>query len=50
MIKTITGVIPPIKGKVILGQNVKYAYFSQQLENLNKENTIYDEIKILLMK
>lgn len=45
LIKTITGVIPPIKGKVILGQNVKYAYFSQQLENLNKENTIYDEIK-----
>lgn len=45
LIKTITGVIPPVKGKVILGQNVKYAYFSQQLENLNKENTIYDEIK-----
>lgn len=45
LIKTITGVIPPIKGKVILGQNVKYAYFSQQLENLNKENTIYDVIK-----
>ena len=45
LIKTITGVIPPIKGKVILGQNVKYAYFSQQLENLNKENTIYDELK-----
>lgn len=45
LIKTITGVIPPIKGKVILGQNVEYAYFSQQLENLNKENTIYDEIK-----
>lgn len=45
LIKTITGVIPPIKGKVILDQNVKYAYFSQQLENLNKENTIYDEIK-----
>lgn len=45
LIKTITGVITPIKGKVILGQNVKYAYFSQQLENLNKENTIYDEIK-----
>lgn len=45
LIKTITGVIPHIKGKVILGQNVKYAYFSQQLENLNKENTIYDEIK-----
>ena len=28
-----------------MGTNVNFAYFSQQLENLNKENTIYDEIK-----
>ena len=28
-----------------MGANVNFAYFSQQLENLNKENTIYDEIK-----
>ena len=28
-----------------MGTNVNFANFSQQLENLNKENTIYDEIK-----
>ena len=45
LVKTITGEISPLKGKVVMGTNVNFAYFSQQLENLNKENTIYDEIK-----
>lgn len=45
LIKTITGQLAPLKGKVVMGTNVNFAYFSQQLENLNKENTIYDEIK-----
>ena len=45
LVKTITGQVAPLKGKVVMGANVNFAYFSQQLENLNKENTIYDEIK-----
>jgi ABC transporter related protein len=45
LVKTITGQLVPLKGKVVMGANVNFAYFSQQLENLNKENTIYDEIK-----
>lgn len=45
LVKTITGEILPLKGKVVMGTNVTYAYFSQQLENLNKESTIYDEIR-----
>ena len=28
-----------------MGTNVNFAYFSQQLENLNKESTIYDEVR-----
>lgn len=45
LVKTITGEILPLKGKVVMGTNVSFAYFSQQLENLNKESTIYDEIR-----
>ena len=45
LVKTITGEISPLKGKVVMGTNVNFAYFSQQLENLNKESTIYDEIR-----
>ena len=45
LVKTITGQLAPLKGKVVMGKNVNFAYFSQQLENLNKENTIYEEIK-----
>ena len=45
LVKTITGQLAPLKGKVVMGSNVNFAYFSQQLENLNKENTIYEEIK-----
>ena len=45
LVKTITGQLAPLKGKVVMGTNVNFVYFSQQLENLNKENTIYDEIK-----
>lgn len=45
LVKSIIGEIPVLKGKIILGNNVKYAYFSQTLENLDENNTIYDEIK-----
>lgn len=45
LIKSIIGEIPVLKGKIILENNVKYAYFSQTLENLDENNTIYDEIK-----
>lgn len=45
LVKTITGQLAPLKGKVVMGTNVNFAYFSQQLENLNKESTIYDEVR-----
>ncbi len=45
LVKTIVGEINPIAGKVIKGENTVISYFSQKFENLNLENTIYDEIK-----
>ena len=45
LVKTIVGEINPIAGKVIKGENTSISYFSQKFENLNLENTIYDEIK-----
>lgn len=45
LVKTIVGELNPIAGKVIKGENTVISYFSQKFENLNLENTIYDEIK-----
>ncbi len=45
LIKTIVGEIKPLSGKVIVGENTNISYFSQKFENLNLDNTIYDEIK-----
>lgn len=44
LIKTILGTIPPLSGKCILGDRLEIGYFSQQLDNLEWTNTIYDEI------
>lgn len=45
LVKTIVGEIKPLSGKVIIGENTSISYFSQKFENLNLDNTIYDEIK-----
>lgn len=44
LLKTIMGYISPISGKYIFGDKVNIGYFSQQLENLDNNNTIYEEI------
>lgn len=44
LLKTLMGQTEKLGGKYTFGNHVNIAYFSQQLENLNFENTIYDEI------
>lgn len=44
LLKTLMGQVGQLSGKYVFGNHVNIAYFSQQLENLNLENTIYDEI------
>ena len=44
LIKTLTGLIPPLSGKYIYGDRVSIGYFSQNFENLNNNNTVYEEI------
>lgn len=44
LIKTLTGLIPPLSGKYIYGDKVSIGYFSQNFENLDNNNTVYEEI------
>lgn len=44
LLKTLMGFISPISGKYVYGDKVEISYFSQNFENLNMENTIYEEI------
>ena len=44
LLKTIMGFIPPLGGKYVFGPNVSIGYFSQNLDNLDNNNSIYDEI------
>ena len=44
LLKTLMGQANQLAGKYVFGNRVNIAYFSQQLENLNLKNTIYDEI------
>lgn len=44
LIKTLTGLIPPLSGKYIYGDRVSIGYFSQKFENLDNNNTVYEEI------
>ncbi len=44
LIKTLTGLIPPLSGKYIYGDRVNIGYFSQNFENLDNNNTVYEEI------
>ena len=43
LIKTLMGIIPKISGKYTYGYNIEKAYFDQQIEFLNENNTIYEE-------
>lgn len=44
LLKTLIGELKPLSGKFTFGEKTTIAYFSQQLDNLNPNNTIYDEI------
>ena len=44
LIKTLVGLIPPLSGKYIYGDRVSIGYFSQNFENLDNNNTVYEEI------
>lgn len=42
LLKTILGEIPPVSGKVKLGNRVQVGYFSQSYERLNPDQTLFD--------
>lgn len=44
LLKTIMGFISPLGGKYTFGDNVNIGYFSQQLDNIDPNKTIYEEI------
>ena len=44
LLKTIMGEVPSLGGKLIFGDRVNIGYFSQALDNLNYDNSIYEEI------
>ena len=43
-LKTILGIIPPISGKVVLGQRVEIGYFEQNLSFVDSSRTIIEEV------
>ena len=43
-LKTIMGEVSSLGGKFVFGDKVNIGYFSQSLDNLNFDNSIYDEI------
>ena len=44
LLKTIMGFISPLGGKYSFGDKVNIGYFSQQLDNIDPNKTIYEEI------
>lgn len=44
ILKIINGLIDEYNGKISFGENLDIAYFEQNSENMNPENTIFDEI------
>ena len=44
LLKIITGEIKPAFGNVKVGPSVKFAYFSQEQEQLNQERTVLEEV------
>ena len=45
LLRTIIGQLPPVRGQVFPGHNVRIGYYSQTHEGLNPHNTIVDEIR-----
>ena len=45
LIKTLIGQLDKIGGKYTFGERVEIGYFSQQLDNIDENNTIYEEIE-----
>lgn len=43
LLKTLMGIIKPLDGGYSIGNNVTIGYFDQQLDTLNKDNTILEE-------
>jgi len=50
LLKTIMGLIPSLGGSYTIGGNVTIGYFDQQLDTLNKNNTILEEFTITFPK
>lgn len=46
LLKLIVNQLQPTKGKVIYSPSLSFGYFAQQLENINEENTIYEEVRV----
>lgn len=44
LIKTILGKLKPLKGEVFIGDNLDVGYYEQSLNELNFNNTLFDEI------
>lgn len=44
LLRTLTGELPPLGGKLTLGNNLKVGYFAQAHEDLLVENTVLDEL------
>ncbi len=44
LLKTLTGILPALRGTLRLGAKVKVGYFAQAHESLNSEKSILDEI------
>ncbi len=47
-LKTILGQTPPLEGEVTLGASLKLGYFAQAHEGLNLENTVMQEIDLVM--
>lgn len=47
-LKTALGQLAPLEGEVILGASLKIGYFAQAHEGLNPENTLVQEIDLLM--
>lgn len=45
LLKMIAGLVEPDNGKVKLGYNVDAGYYSQEMEDLNPENTVLQEVE-----
>ncbi len=44
ILRTILGELEPLDGEIKIGKNVDYAYFDQELSDLNDNNTVIDEL------